>query len=43
MKVKIFGFRSSDLYSFFTFVYRIEALLKPRSSDSWLIGYLLGM
>ena len=22
---------------------RIEALLKPRSSDSWLVGYLLGM
>ena len=24
-------------------MHRIEALLKPRSSDSWLVGYLLGM
>lgn len=22
---------------------RLEALLNPKSSDSWLVGYLLGM
>ena len=38
------GFRPSGLCSFFfVSMYRIEALLKPRSSDSWLVGYLLGM
>ena len=36
-------FRPSGLCSFFVAMYRIEALLKPRSSDSWLVGYLLGM